>query len=267
MSLITFRQGLGRPLTHTELDNNFRYLHNWEADTAYFKNQYVTYIDNGNLDIYIAKNDIAAKSFFSKNDWQKVGEEVNQINSDIISDSFTYETGVVESPFVLSEPLAQLISVEINGDDRVETDDYYYDSINNQIFFTSTLYDLADDDVIIVKYASTTGTASEAVNTKAVRSVSPNNNDTVTLTNQDEYLSILSDNLTTGFTIELPASPEIGLEFKIFDSSGNLGTNGLTYTISAGTNNIQGSSTLNLPTENYATITLVFVGNSLWKLL
>lgn len=267
MGLITFRQGLGRPLTHTELDNNFKYLHNWEANNAYFKNQYVTYIDNGNLDIYIAKHDISAKGFFSKNDWQKVGDDVNQISSTIISDSFIYSTGSVESPFILSEPLAQLLSVEINGDDRVETDDYYYDSINNQIFFTSTLYDLADSDVIIIKYASSNGAASDVVNTKGVRTVSPNDGDTILLTNQDEYLSILSDNLSTGFTVELPSLPEIGLEYKIFDSSGNLGTNGLTYSIMAGTNTIDGSSNLNLPTENYAVITLVFVGNSLWKLL
>lgn len=272
MSNITFRVGLGRPLTHEELDNNFRYLHDWQSNTPYFEGQYVYYEIGSEGNIWIARYDIPAVPFFNPQDWKKLGESSGGLSGTVIDDKFTFATGVQESPFTLSQNLSQLIAVEVNGDDRVDTDDFYYDNVNNQIFFVSTLYNLQDGDVIVVKYTTSDilsgGGGATNENLKNVRTIAPVNGSTENVLATDEYLAIQSDNLTTGFTLQLPSSPEIGHEIKFIDVSGNVGTIGLNYIIAADpADNIEGNSSVIIPAADYATFTIVYLGSNLWKIL
>ena len=273
MSNIIFRVGNGEPLTHEELDNNFRYLHDWQPDVVYFKDQYVEYESNGSVNLYKAKYDIKpGVPIFNPQDWKKFGDVSGGLSGEVIDDVFVYDTGVTESPFTLSQTLSQLIAVEINGDDRVDTDDFYYDENTNQIFYTSALYDLQDTDVIVVKYTtsdSNVGGGSVNEDIKPIRTISPAEASTALVLDTDVYVSILSDNITAGFTLQLPELPTIGHEVTFFDASGNLGSNGYVYTIDAdpaNLNTIDGASSITL-NSNYASIKLVYLGNNLWKVV
>lgn len=270
MSLnITFRNGLGRPLTHTELDNNFRFLHDWQPNTPYSAGMYVEYEEGGISNLYKAKFDIPAIAFFNSNDWTRIGDTSSGIDSEIVADQFVYATGSVESPFVLSEVVQQLIAVEVNGNDIIDTDDYTFDSNNNQVFYVGANYALGDGDNIVIKYttSSQVGGGATNENLKDIRVTTPNEGATENVLASDEYLSILSNNITTALTVQLPATPAVGHEVKIIDSSGNVGTNGYTYTIAADVaDNIEGNPSVTL-TQDWETVTLVFLGNNLWKLV
>jgi hypothetical protein len=270
MSNIIFRVGNGEPLTHEELDNNFRYLHDWQPDVAYFKDQYVEYESSGSVNLYKAKYDIPGVPFFNPQDWKKFGDVSGGLSGEVIDDVFVYDTGVTESPFTLSQTLSQLIAVEINGDDRVDTDDFYYDENTNQIFYTSALYDLQDTDVIVVKYTtsdSNVGGGSVNEDIKPIRTISPAEASTALVLDSDVYLSILSDNITSSITLQLPETPEVGHEIKFMDASGNVGSNGYTYNITADVaDNIEGNSSITL-NSNYGVRTVVYLGNNLWKVL
>jgi hypothetical protein len=163
-----------------------------------------------------------------------------------------------------------LIAVEINGDDRVDTDDFYYDENTNQIFYTSALYDLQDTDVIVVKYTtsdSNVGGGSVNEDIKPIRTISPAEASTALVLDSDVYLSILSDNITSSITLQLPETPEVGHEIKFMDASGNVGSNGYTYNITADVaDNIEGNSSITL-NSNYGVRTVVYLGNNLWKVL
>lgn len=270
MSNIKFRVGNKNPLTHQELDNNFKYLRNWEPGVRYLKDEYVEHEVNGTLNLWKAKYEIDPVSFFNQPDWKKFGDTTGGVSGEVIDDVFVYEDGVLTSPFELTQTLSQLIALEVNGDDRVDTNDYYYEESSNQIFWTSTLFDLSDGDTIVVKYItsdSSVGGGSVNQNLKPIRTISPAEASIQNILSTDVYISIKSVNISSGFTLQLPASPAIGHEVAFFDATGNVGTNGYTYTIQADVaDNIEGNASITI-TSNYQSLEIVYLGDNLWKVV
>ena len=72
---INYRGNKNRPLTHNELDNNFRYANEWEASTEYKQGMLVLHdiAGNGEPYFYQSKNDHTSGTTFDATLWNKVG--------------------------------------------------------------------------------------------------------------------------------------------------------------------------------------------------
>tara|TARA_B100000497_G_scaffold28569_1_gene33544 strand:- start:7833 stop:11246 length:3414 start_codon:yes stop_codon:yes gene_type:complete len=69
---INFRGDKNRPLTQTELDNNFRYSNEWKSGTSYTQDMVVLYDDGNGPYFYKSKNDHQSTTF-NPLQWDKIG--------------------------------------------------------------------------------------------------------------------------------------------------------------------------------------------------
>jgi len=69
---INFRGDKNRPLTQTELDNNFRFSNEWKSGTSYTQGMVVLYDDGNGPYFYKSKNDHTSATFNALQ-WDKIG--------------------------------------------------------------------------------------------------------------------------------------------------------------------------------------------------